>query len=121
MFKIIVSLFFVAFLLKINTEKLSGIEYDNAVKVLNATLLKLENVTGNLYTAREVKSAFKFIPDEVYSYEATLSDDTNDRKKCTITVTYSTGVYDALAVINCEGDRTVAETIDNDVNIGIIP
>ncbi|KAI8124325.1 hypothetical protein CVS40_5420 [Lucilia cuprina] len=121
MFKIIVSLFFVAFLLKGKTEKLSGIEFDKAVKLLNATLIKFNDTTGNLYTAREVRSASKFIPDEVYSYKATFSEFKIAHKRCTITVTYSTGVDDAVAVIKCEGERTVAEIIENDFNIDIIP
>ncbi|XP_023297541.2 uncharacterized protein LOC111680148 [Lucilia cuprina] len=121
MFKNIVCVFFVAFLLRGNSKKLSGTEFDDAVKILNGGLTKLKDATGDWYTAREVDAAFKFIPNEVYSYEITASDYRNDRKNCTITVTYSYGVYNALVSVQCGSETAVNKTIVNQVNVEIVP
>ncbi|KAI8124187.1 hypothetical protein CVS40_5418 [Lucilia cuprina] len=65
MFKIIVSIFFVLFLLKGNAKKLSGEELEDAIKILNKALNMLNDQGGDVYKLQSIAGAYKSISNEI--------------------------------------------------------
>ncbi|KAI8130888.1 hypothetical protein FF38_12522 [Lucilia cuprina] len=114
MFKIIAPIFFATFLLKCNAEKLFGKDFENAAVILHTALNKINENGEELYTSRGIDAIYKFIPNEIYTYEASVRDSNDNQKSCQITISFSYSDANALMTIKCEGETEFTRKIVNE-------
>ncbi|XP_037814944.1 uncharacterized protein LOC119605734 [Lucilia sericata] len=117
MFKIIASIFLATILLKCNAEKLFGNDFENAAVILHTALNKINENGEELYTSRGIDSIYKFIPNEIYTYEVSVLDFRNNQKICQITISFSYSEANALMTIRCEGENEITRRIVNETPV----